>query len=285
MIYETKEKLKKRELKKLNIWCENNKFYELDWFKLLTGFVNLKYNNKTICQDSNYCYLGIKSLTKDDLTLEEFFDFVMENSNQYFLSNRINNTLFKVLFNELALFFIARAKENHIEAFVHLYRIIEKMSIMFPLLYFKQSSNFKNVYKDVQLLMQKETGALTFYKNFQETIFSEKAFLDNSIFFNFFVEKEEECRELKLIYENLFNKKSFGISFINNNTLVVPFGRIIDFAVTIRNRYFHLSMEHSFNIEPIEMDMNLFFASINDNILNWIGVLYYEMFKILNKKL
>ena len=55
MIYETKEKLKKRELKKLNIWCENNKFYELDWFKLLTGFVNLKYNNKTICQDSNYC--------------------------------------------------------------------------------------------------------------------------------------------------------------------------------------------------------------------------------------
>lgn len=283
MIYETKEKLTKRALKKLS-WCANVTVYEVDWIKLLTGFMDLKYGNKIIHQDNNYCYLGIKPLIKENFTLDEFLANVIgNNSSQYFLNNRINNSLFKNLLNELSLFFVAKSRECHIEAFVHLYRIIEKMSIMFPLLYFKQSSNFKNVYNDLKKLLKDDKGGLKFYKNFQDTIFSEKSLLDNSIYFNFMISAEGEIRELKSIYENLFSSQTLGISFINNRTMVVPFGRVIDFAVTIRNRYFHLSMEHNFNIEPIELDMNLFFESINDNVLNWIGVVYYEMFKILNK--
>ena len=284
MVYETKEKLKKRELRKLEKWCGNSKIYELDWFKLIAGFLNLKYRNKIIHQNSNYCCLGIEKRTKEKETLGELYDIILEdNSNQYFLNNRTNNSLFKILFNELALFFIAKKKSNHIEAFVHLYRIIEKMSIMFPLIYFKQSSNFKNVFNDIKLLIANDAGGLKFYKNFQNTIFSDRAFLDNSINFDFYIETEEEFRDLKSIYENLLDKGLPGVSFINKKTFVVPFGKIIDFAIIIRNRYFHLSIEHPYNIEPVNLDMNMFFESINDNILNWIGVVYYEMFKILNK--
>ncbi len=284
MIYETKEKLKKREIRKIYKWCNNNVVYEIEWIKLLAGFLDLRFNGKLIHQDKNYCCLGIETLTKERIVLSEFYDFVRgENSNQYFLNNRINNQLFKILFNELSLFFIAKNKNNNIEAFVHLYRIIEKMSIMFPLLYFKQSSNFKNVYTDLQKLLSNDKGGLKFYKNFQDTIFSDKSLLDNVIPFNFLISSEGEYLELKMIYENLFSNEKLGISFINKNTIVVPFGRIIEFAVTIRNRYFHLSMEHQFNIEPLELDMNLFFNVINENVLNWIGVVYYEMFKILNK--
>ena len=284
MIYETKEKLKKRDTRKLYKWCNNNTIYEVEWIKLLAGFLNLKFNDKIIHQDNNYCYLGIQTLTKNQISLSEFYDFVRgEASNQYFLNNRINNQLFKILFNELSLFFVSKNKNNNIEAFVHLYRIIEKMSIMFPLLYFKQSSNFKSVYNDLQKLLKNEKGGLKFYKNFQDTIFSDKSLLENMMSFVFLISNEEEYLELKLIYEKLFSNDELGISFINKNTIVVPFGKIIDFAVTIRNRYFHLSMEHEFNIEPLEIDMNLFFCAINENVLNWIGVVYYEMFKILNK--
>ena len=282
MVFDSKEKLVEKDIERLNTWKQGNEFIELDWFKLLTGFIDLEYEEQTISQNKNFCVLGIKEYT-EDFTIEEFNTFLSpEISLQYFKNNRTNNKLYKVLYNELALYFIAQKKGSNIEAFVHLYRIIEKMSIMFPLVYFKQSSNFEKVFESVKDLLTKDTNGLKFFKNFQKTLFKDHYFYEDKVTFTFFISSESEKSELKYIFDSIIRKELAGAELVEDNKIVIFFRNLVDLAVTIRNRYFHLSIQQDYNIEAVELNMNDFFGSINNNILNWIGVIYYEIFKILN---
>lgn len=284
MIFKTKEKLDENSFSKLNLLFEKvPNLPELDWFKLLAGFLNLEYDDSLIEQDNNYLVLGISQNT--NFTFDEIDTFLLSsNSVKYFLNNRTNNILFQKLFNELALYFIATKRSSNIEAFLHLYRIIEKMSIMFPLLYFKQSSNFVQVFQNIKAIVNKDTNDFKFYKNFQKFVFEDESWLQTIIYFNFPFMSQNEQNELKAIYDKVITNYIPESSLINGNkTITMPFGDLISFAVTIRNRYFHMSVSHEFNIEPLNINMNDFFASINENILNWIGVMYYEIFKKLNK--
>ena len=174
-------------------------------------------------------------------------------------------------------------ENKFIEGFIHLYRMIEQVSLMFPLLYFKQSSDFKGVFEDLkELITNKEMTTLKFFKNFQEQIFEDKAMLDNTMYFTFYVSTEDEKNELKIIFDRIISSEIQKAS-LDGNTISMPFRDIINFAITIRNRYFHLSIRGQDNIDAINLNINDFFSSINEYILNWIAVIYYEMFKILNK--
>ena len=106
--------------------------------------------------------------------------------------------------------------------------------------------------------------------------------LDNTMYFTFYVSTEDEKNELKIIFDRIISSEIQKAS-LDGNTISMPFRDIINFAITIRNRYFHLSIRGQDNIDAINLNINDFFSSINEYILNWIAVIYYEMFKILNK--
>lgn len=283
MIFQTKDILKKRPLDKLNKLYNSVNLIELDFVKLFMGLSKITYRGKDIKQPNNYLVLGIKENQDNDLKYLNIVNFLRgESSKVYFDNNRKNNIIFKVLLNELGLYFIAKDKKNYVEGFIHLYRIIEKISLMFPLLYFKQSSNFIGVFKDIkELIVNKDTTSLKFFKNFQKLIFEDVAMMDTSIDFCFIINNTLEESDLKRIFEIL--SKEIKEASLNGNTITVPFKNVIDLAITVRNRYFHLAIEDRENIEVTNLDINDFFSSINENILNWIGVVYYEMFKILNR--
>ena len=279
MIFQTKEVLDDKNLKKFQKLYNANNLVELDFLKLLMGLSKITFNENEINQPNNYCYLGIKPNTSKDFLFSSIVDFLKgKNSKFYFEHNRKNNKIFSVLLNELGLYFISKNENKFIEGFIHLYRMIEQVSLMFPLLYFKQSSDFKGVFEDLKELIT----TLIFFKNFQEQIFEDKAMLDNTMYFTFYVSTEDEKNELKIIFDRIISSEIQKAS-LDGNTISMPFRDIINFAITIRNRYFHLSIRGQDNIDAINLNINDFFSSINEYILNWIAVIYYEMFKILNK--
>ena len=284
MIFQTKEVLDDKNLKKFQKLYNANNLVELDFLKLLMGLSKITFNENEINQPNNYCYLGIKPNTSKDFLFSSIVDFLKgKNSKFYFEHNRKNNKIFSVLLNELGLYFISKNENKLIEGFIHLYRMIEQVSLMFPLLYFKQSSDFKGVFEDLkELITNKEMTTLKFFKNFQEQIFEDKAMLDNTMYFTFYVSTEDEKNELKIIFDRIISSEIQKAS-LDGNTISMPFRDIINFAITIRNRYFHLSIRGQDNIDAINLNINDFFSSINEYILNWIAVIYYEMFKILNK--
>ena len=284
MIFQTKEVLDDKNLKKFQKLYNANNLVELDFLKLLMGLSKITFNENEINQPNNYCYLGIKPNTSKDFLFSSIVDFLKgKNSKFYFENNRKNNKIFSVLLNELGLYFISKNENKFIEGFIHLYRMIEQVSLMFPLLYFKQSSDFKGVFEDLkELITNKEMTTLKFFKNFQEQIFEDKAMLDNTMYFTFYVSTEDEKNELKIIFDRIISSEIQKAS-LDGNTISMPFRDIINFAITIRNRYFHLSIRGQDNIDAINLNINDFFSSINEYILNWIAVIYYEMFKILNK--
>ena len=284
MIFQTKEVLDDKNLKKFQKLYNANNLVELDFLKLLMGLSKITFNENEINQPNNYCYLGIKPNTSKDFLFSSIVDFLKgKNSKFYFEHNRKNNKIFSVLLNELGLYFISKNENKFIEGFIHLYRMIEQVSLMFPLLYFKQSSDFKGVFEDLkELITNKEMTTLKFFKNFQEQIFEDKAMLDNTMYFTFYVSNENKKNELKIIFDRIISSEIQKAS-LDGNTISMPFRDIINFAITIRNRYFHLSIRGQDNIDAINLNINDFFSSINEYILNWIAVIYYEMFKILNK--
>lgn len=283
MIFTIEDNFKKKTATKLNKFYNANNLIELEYIKLIMGLSKIKFKGKYIKQNLNYCVLGIKENTLEDFGFEKIVNFLYkEASIQYFNNNRRNNKLFRILLNETGLYFISKKLNNNIEGFIHLYRIIEKISIMFPLVYFKQSYDFAGVYSDVKdLVTSKEISSLKFFKNFQKKIFEDVAMLDTTTDFNFILSNDEEKNDLFAIY-NIVSREQFDIS-LNGNTISMSFKDIVSFAITIRNRYFHLSMENKENIEVINLNMNYFFSVINEPILNWICVMYYELFKALNK--
>lgn len=283
MIFQTKDNFKKRISKKLEKLYNSSNLVELDFFKLCIGLSTIKYNNHLIKQTKNYCILGIKENLPEDYEYNKIVEFLHDRSSiNYFNNNRINNKIFKILLNELGLFFISKNQKNHISAFIHLYRVIEKISVMFPLVYLKQSNNFVGVFTDLKdIVTNKDMTSLKFIRNFQKLIFEDVAMLDSSIDFNFIISDSAEIRDLQHIYTII--SKEINEASLNGNTITMPFKNIIDFAITIRNRYYHLEIGEKENIEVLDLDMNYFFSVINDYVLNWICVIYYECFKKLNK--
>lgn len=283
MIFQTKDNLKKITSRKLDKLYNATNLVELDFFKLCIGLSVIKYNNRLIKQTKNYCILGIKENLSEDYEYDKIVSFLCDKSSiNYFSNNRVNNKIFKILLNELGLFFISKKQKNHIEAFIHLYRMIEKISVTFPLVYLKQSNSFVGVFTDLKdIITNKDMTSLRFIRNFQKLIFEDVAMLDSSVDFDFILGNSDEISDLEKIYTIIGNETNEAS--LNGNTITIPFKRVIDFAITIRNRYFHLEIGEKENIEVLNLDMNYFFSVINDHILNWICVIYYECFKKLNK--
>ncbi len=248
-------------------------------FRLLLGTLNLKLNSQEEVIEQNICYNKLQDEFESEISenpIQKWINdaFGLGDLNNYFLSNTKNKALFDELLIEFSLFFFNKNKENHISAFLHLYRALEYMSYSFPMAYSSRTSNFYTSFDTFKgFFTTKEMGQLKFFQEFVQAIFR-KSFLRCTTKIDTYVGDELLDSTKRKIIAKLCKDFEF---YDNGSIIELEYRYLLDFMVNLRNRYFHFQSDRRDNISNINFNSESFFAALNNKFANWLSIIYLEI--------
>lgn len=192
----------------------------------------------------------------------------------------IHQAYYKEILAELVQFFIRSTQDEHTLAFLHSYRLLERISFVFPLLFAVRSANYTNAFSALKEYFKGGVDSeLGLMRKFQD------GSIDTS-------SKDAPC---ELDFGSL--DASVSRSCFDVARRCVPDGDVLSdvapvleiksqallaLLINLRNRYFHYSVSKAANISTSEVgDSDDFFGVVNGALLNWLGVLYLA---VLNER-
>ena len=265
----------------------------LNIFRLISGTINCTdtYDNKVYKFRVNYSNFPFTTNDKvnQSVVLNNFPDEVkLKDLDKYFKRSRFNSKFYGSIEPEIIKCLIAVEKNNHLEAFFYLYRVIEGISYSIPLIYVSKHKNYDKTYKQLQSFFSNEQdGELAFFKRFLYETFKEEDFFKSTIDINFSSIDMVDLREAyyKIYSEKIVNKPMSGKGLKGqtlNQEIKLSFIGFYDFMILIRNRFFHLTkgtwLENLSSTEILYPDY--FFKPIINHGLNWIALVIFEIIKV-----
>jgi hypothetical protein len=261
---------------------------EATLYRLLIGTLDIK-NNITgdfVKQKHNYSILGKK--IRDRFSLGLFTDTLsasakIQDLDKYFtIGNHTNKALFKDLINEYCFYYYYTFKNNHTLAFLHVYRILERISYTFPMLYASKARDYVGTFNKLQNFFKGSNSELKFFNLFISDFF-ETEFLDYKVKINITAYNEEIRKSYYKILHMLCtaNDPAIGIEDSNQYTdITIKNKDTINLLIHLRNRYFHFASGGQRNLSSSEMiEPNDFYQIINDHFINWLSVVYFQILK------
>lgn len=192
----------------------------------------------------------------------------------YFKRNRRNKTLFDELLAEFSLFFLYKHRNNHTSAFLHLYRALEYMSYSFPISYSSKVIGYYTSFDTFKsFFVNKDQGQLKFFREFVNKIFDD-SLLRCRTTIDTFVGEEIFNREKIRVIEKLCREFEYHD---NGTTIQLEYKYLLDFMITLRNKYFHFQYDRHDNISSLSFDGESFFEALNDKFANWLSMIYLEI--------
>lgn len=251
--------------------------------RLLCGTLKTKYlldgNEVILEQRKNYSVPGIeqnnclkKRIIKDFFSFEHYRALERKSIDKYLNSNRKNHYVHGQVLAELTGALIWMEK-SPIESFVHIYRALEFMSYSFPLIYASKSMDYKGSYEKLKKFMSGDSdGELKFFKTFLNELFK------NNLLFQYEFEIYFLNGNERLIKEELERVINNSYYSFDGNTMKIRFANIIDFIITLRNRYFHMLLgKGTDNFYDIKYDKREIFLAVNPVFINWLSMVYKEI--------
>ncbi|MDH2600826.1 hypothetical protein QDT04_16210 [Acinetobacter baumannii] len=257
--------------------------YDLLLIRLLLGKLDIYCNKsqKLVKQRINYYTLPSQK-EKLSTNLGAYFNTTNINLSNS-ISAGINRNFYKELFFEFSNYFTCMKNKNFVNSFVHLYRILERVSYALPLIWASKSNDFYGSFSKLKEFFQnkdtKELGGLKlFIKGFVDP------YLSITTDFDIISIDPDWQKEYFMSIKNAANK----VKTPNNQIIETPYSTIsiknediIGFIIEIRNRYFHAltGANASFTSKNI-MCTDEFFKIINEPCINWLAFIILEVIKI-----
>ncbi|RFZ82997.1 hypothetical protein DYU05_12650 [Mucilaginibacter terrenus] len=194
-------------------------------------------------------------------------------------STTLNNSFFENLLIEVTSCFYRRQKGHNTMAFLHLYRSLEYISYSFPLIYASHSRDYYGTFDRIKNYFDASKNELLFFDAFVKKLFNGLGYLDTPVTFNF----NSLVPQINKNHYNIFklfipNEKILSDS--KNLSVTTSYDQILDLCVNLRNRYFHFAMGGKRNIKGTDiLESDILFGIINDELLNWIALIYNEILK------
>lgn len=248
-------------------------------FRLLMGTINFKADQFEELYFQNISYTKISDVFKErecknPISIWLNGEFGTGDLEWYFKRNRSNKALFDELLVEFSLYFLYKNRQNNTSGFLHLYRALEYMSYSFPVSYSSRVVGFYtsfDTFKD--FFTNKDQGQLKFFREFVNAIF-DKSLLACRTTIDTYVGNEIYDKQKMKIIQKLCRDLDYSD---NGSTLQIEYRYLLDFMVTLRNRYFHFQYDRGDNISNINFDGELFFEALNEKFVNWLSMIYLEV--------
>ena len=249
-------------------------------FRLLLGTINIYDNSIDEIIEQKITYSKIRDnfqVNTSNNPIQDWFtsDFGIDDLNYYFkLNNRKNKNIFDELLSEFTWYFINKSRENHVAAFLNLYRALEYISYSFPMIFSSMTTNFYDTFDTFKsFFTSKDDGQLKFFNKFVSALFEDST-LRCRVPIDTFVDGNLLDRKKKVIIQKLCSDFE---SADNGSVLSISYLNLLDFMINLRNRYFHFQADRRNNISNISFNGDVFFAGLNDKFANWISMIYQEI--------
>jgi hypothetical protein len=248
-------------------------------FRLLLGTLDLKNNQSENLFKQKITYTKITDNFTENPNPNPILDWLnneigLTDLDLYFKKNRRNKNLFDELLIEFSLYFLFKNRGSSTTAFLHLYRALEYMSYSFPISYSSRVNGFYtsfDTFKD--FFTSKDQGQLKFFREFINAFF-DKSLLVCKTTIDTYVDDEIYDKQKKKIIEKLCK----GFDYQDDGVIIkIEYKYLLDFMVTLRNRFFHFQSDRNENISNINFNSELFFESLNDKFANWLSMIYLEI--------
>lgn len=245
--------------------------------RLLIGAMQATKGTTHVHQGIDYSTLPHSIQTKAPISA--FFDFLQSanigGTSQRYVKITLadNRDFFRELLAEFANHFVQTRRGNHATAFVHLYRILERISYSVPLLYCATQKDFVGTYNDLKALFKDDAaGELGLFKKFLE----QGRFIDGL--------KLDATLPIKFISAGGFQNayfvltdrlyKSFQTTDAASHQIELQFKNIPSFLVTVRNRLFHARTgDGQSNVKMQEvLDIDEYLGCLNPIFCNFLAI-------------
>lgn len=197
----------------------------------------------------------------------------------YKKTKQSNRELFRLLVAEYCHYSVSSIQGNHTRAFLHVYRILELVSYMFPLIHASQSGSYYGTYKQLKAFFsdKKDAGELLFFKTFLQQVMGVKGNLGFGLLLEFTgVSAEVNRRYIRIVKELLEANDIIRVTDPTQIELVID--SLIGLVIEVRNRWFHFAIGGRRNLSSFDMpEPDDFFAPLNKAAMNWISIIYLEV--------
>lgn len=221
--------------------------------------------------------------SEDSVSFEAFEDFIQR-------QKHLNKQFFERLRANLTMCLVAKQSGRSTESFLYFYRILEHVSLAFPLTYALNENDFGKAHRFLKDLFQNERdGDLAAMKTFVPRIAQIGGYQNETFEFAF-----NNCTVLDgsacmTQLRACFDSDSSIVSFDEDEAtteFLVPFNQMHSFIVTVRNRMFHDRVGER-NLDLALMGgSDLLCNVVMQEALHWFSKVYAEIVRtLLNREL
>ena len=253
--------------------------------RLLSGNVELTHNytNKTIKSRVNYFssdFSAFRNWKKEfplyfseDTTAEDLASFI--DNTKY-----VNRSFYSVIISELSQFILHTNKNSHTSAFIYIYRVLEKISYAFPLIYTSKTQDFQQSFNKLKDLMvgDSEKKELGFFKTFIEMLYRGDSISDTSIDIIFSSSDSDVKRQMFTEVTKVIPANAIHGDTDEPDMLSIKYCEMGSFIISVRNRFFHNLNGGATNIESKKVvDSDELFSFINPMAMYWIAMVFLQI--------
>lgn len=250
--------------------------------RLLSGNLKLEHNHtsKMIKNRINYFssdfvpYANWKKdfpkILSEDVTAEDISLFIDQTQFR-------NRTFYKAILSEISHFILHENKKSHTSAFIYIYRILEKISYAFPLIYSSKSQDFLQSFKQLKDLMvgDDEKKELGFFKTFVTMLYKDDSISETSIDIEINSTNEDVKKQMFNELKKVSTTKILHSDTSEPDVLSIKYCEMGSFIITVRNRFFHNLNGGSKNIESDKIvDSEELFSFINPMAMHWLSMIF-----------
>lgn len=249
--------------------------------RLLTGNLNFRctVTNQVTKQRNDYSTLSFTSNNRANKSrIESSVSCKINDIDSYVLSTaNINRVFYRELFHEYCSFFHQNQNRNHVVAFLHLYRILERIAYCLPLMWAARANDYEKTFTQLKsYFSEPKIGELGVLKKFiQDSI--DITFRQVSITISV---NSIHSDWQKNHYNSIKSSIPTGgvVAESQYSSITTNYEFITELTIKIRNGYFHAltGAANSFSSEQI-VDSNEFFRAINEPIVNWLSFLLFQI--------
>lgn len=258
-------------------------------YRLLVGSATLTNNvtGEVYNQNQNYSILGKKAVSR--FTKKMFLDFFSSGTTLAKVdaclkrSNPNNIPLFKDLISEFCYYFYYTEKDLHTLSFLHIYRILERISFTYPMMYASRATDYVGTFSKIQNYFKNSASELKFLNLFVAETFEDEL-LNYPVKINITACNEEVREKYFKTLRGLCvsNDPTIEIKDMNEfSDLTFENKNTFNLMIHLRNRYFHFASGAQRNISTTELvEPNDFFGLLNEHFINWLSVTFFQMIKM-----